>query len=197
MNFPPNYISNHQQNHSIPYCCTNLPQYLPTYKTCTSELLAITLVQSVVRKTILGWRKLAEETASRSSPLRVCSDPLLKSGLSGCSLQPPQSLMHKAAAFITAGVIDNGPFMTVSESCPVPTDHAVFHFHTHIDTHRRDVMCIMELSIHPLAFTWSSLKTSFPYAQEDDNLQPPMQLLIWGYKSKLAKPLPLSHTKAA
>lgn len=60
----------------------------------------------------------------------MCSDPLLKSGLCGCSLQPPQSLTHKAAAFITAGVIDNGPFMTVSESCPVPTDHAVVHFHT-------------------------------------------------------------------
>lgn len=77
--------------------------------------------------------------------LRVCSDPLLKSGLSGCSLQPPQSLMHKAAASITAGVIDNGSFMTVAESCPVPMDHVVVHFHTHIGTHRRDLMCIMEL----------------------------------------------------
>lgn len=127
----------------------------------------------------------------------MCSDPLLKSGLSGFSVQPPQPSTHNASAFIADGVNDNGLFMNVSESRAVPADHEVAHFSAHADAEAG-------FGVHNGASTQFKFKkqkfaqdlphsprTSL-YTQEDDNVQPSMQLLIWGCKSKLAKPLPLS-----
>lgn len=82
-------------------------------------------------------------------------------------------------------------FLTVSASCLAPTDHVVVHFNTHTNTQKRDLMCIMDhLHILWLISRWFLFsKNISPYTQEDDNLQPSMQLLISDHKSKLAKPL--------
>lgn len=55
-----------------------------------------------------------------------CTDPLLKSGLRGGSLQLQGSFTHRAATFRTAGVVDNGVFMTVSEQKAVQCPQTVW-----------------------------------------------------------------------
>ena len=131
----------------------------------------------VERKTILGWLQLEEEKAL-SNLLSACARPS-----SGCSLQSSHSNLHKAAAaFSTAGVIDNRPLYY----WPMLKGH----FCKHAETKRKERIFASNTGSYSknMQVCLKSTSSISPCAQQDDNLQPPMQLPIWGHE--LANPPP-------
>lgn len=124
--------------------------------------------------------------------LRVCSHPLLESGLSGCSCSLPSLTCAKSLLLLLQGslIIALSWLFLRAESSRCSWTMWLF-----ISIRAQEGSDVQDgASAHTRALSWNltctfcSRPSSFPksispYAQEDDNLQPPMQLLIWGYKS--------------